>query len=1003
MSPVPRIQFTLNGKVTEASYEPGMHLLEVLREECGVVSAKNGCAPEGACGCCLVLIDGRPALSCLRKPEQMQGHEIVTLEGLPEETRRVIGEAFVLEGGVQCGFCIPGIVVRAASLIEHGKSGDRDAIAKALDGHLCRCTGYGRIIDAIQTAGEATSHDGALPAEPRRHHFFGEDYGLSRDPAFAKGTGSTSGIGHSVARQGGLEQTLGEKPFVDDMRAPDMLHGAMVPTKHPRARVLKIRADAARAMPGVVRVFTAADVPGTRGTGLTIPDQPVFVAEGEVTCCVADFLAMVVADTQFHARQAAAAVEVDYEVLEPLTDPFEALKPGALEVHGIDSFRPGPNLLQPITAFARGDVDAALAGAAHVIEATFRTQQVEIAFLEPEACLAIPRTVAPSSDGTVAPSHPRTVAPSPDGTLAPSHPRTLAPLITVHTDSQGSVYDRLQIAKVLGLEPDGVEIALAASGGAFGAKEELSIQAQTALAAHLLGRPVKTVLTREQSTQHHVKRHPMTIALTVGADAEGLLTAVRSRIVADAGGYHTTSAKCALRAACHTCGPYRVSNVDVESKAVHTNNPNSGAMRGFGSNQAQFAMEGVMDLLAEKVGVDGWDIRMRNILDPGDKFATGQVMRESVRGMKASLEAVKTVYKNAKYKGIGCGIKSTGLGNGTTEGGYITIRVVKGPLGAEASGEGGRLEILNGYTEMGQGIFTATLQAVCEETGLSPDLMQVRWDKELGNKCGETWASRGTTLSCAAAKVAAQKLMADFNEVRLKPDTTSASETPASASETPASASETPAASSASERPPSERASISERPTPENVLAALVGREYVGEYVLSFTTRPGTPEWVLNPTTHLTFSYSTQVVILDEDGKLERVVAAHDVGRAINPRLCAEQMEGGVHMGLGYALSERFTSTGGVPDSLALRDLGIVPAKQTPQIDVILIEVPDEVGGYGAKGVGEIGCVATAGAVAPPVHYIDGIRRLRLPMEDAPAARPSVPKSRGKTATRVVG
>ena len=569
--------------------------------------------------------------------------------------------------------------------------------------------------------------------------------------------------------------------------------------------------------------------------------------------------------------------------------------------------------------------------------------------------------------------------------------------MTVHTDSQGSVHDRPQIAKVLGIDPEAVEIVLAASGGAFGAKEELSIQAQTALAAHLLGRPVKTVLTREQSTQHHVKRHPMTIALKVGADAEGRLTAVHSRIVADAGGYHTTSAKCALRAGCHTCGPYRVPNVDVESKAVHTNNPNSGAMRGFGSNQAQFAMEGVMDILAEKVGVDGWDIRMRNILDPGDKFATGQVMRQSVRGMKASLEAVKEVYKNAKYKGLGCGIKSTGLGNGTTEGGYITIRVVEARPGAGDLGEGARLEILNGYTEMGQGIFTATLQAVCEETGLPLDLMQVRWDKDLGDKCGETWASRGTTLSCAAAKIAAQKLMADLNEVRLKPDTTTA---PAASGEKIATA---PAASG-EKIAPAHTASGEKVATPEisaeKALARLVGREYVGEYVLSFTTRPGTPEWVLNPTTHLTFSYSTQVVILDEDGKLERVVAAHDVGRAINPRMCAEQMEGGVHMGLGYALSERFSSTRGVPDSLALRDLGIVPAKQTPPIDVILIEVPDEVGGYGAKGVGEIGCVATAGAVASALHSYDGIRRFQLPMEDAPAARPSVPKSRGKATSR---
>ena len=936
---MPSIRFTLNGKPTEATYESGMHLLEVLREECGVVSAKNGCAPEGACGCCLVMIDGRPALSCLRKPEQMDGHEIVTLDGLPEETRRIIGEAFVLEGGVQCGFCIPGIVVRAASLIEHGKSDDPDTIRKALDGHLCRCTGYARIIDAIQTAGEVIRSGGQLPKEPRRHNFFGEEFGLHRDPAFAE-RGGVEGhrIGDSPARQGGLEQTLGEKPFVDDMRVPGMLHGAMVLTGHPRAKVVKIEASEAATAPGVVRILTAADVPGSRATGLNDPDTPVFVAEGEVTCCVSDFIAMVVADTQFHARAAAKKIKVEYEVFEPITDPFEALTSNAPLVHSEATFSPRPsNVLKPITAYKRGDVDEALKTAVHIIEGTWRTQPIEIAFLEPEACLVLPR-----NNG-----------------------------VTVHTDSQGSVYDQQQIAKVLNLDPKDVEIQLAASGGAFGAKEELSIQAQTALAAQLIGKPVKTVLTREQSTQHHVKRHPMTVTLTVGADAEGRLVAVRSRIVVDAGGYHTTSAKCALRAACHTCGPYRVPNVDVESKAVYTNNPNGGAMRGFGSNQAQFAMEGVMDLLAEKIGVDGWEIRYRNALDPGDAFATGQIMRESVRGMKASLEAVRDMYKSARYKGIGCGIKSTGLGNGTVEGGYIKIRVIEGP----------RLEILNGYTEMGQGVFTATMQAVCEETRLPARVMTVKWDNELGNKCGETWASRGTTLSCAAAREAARKLAADLDkvlQVRLKPDTTTELEPDTTAEDEAV-------------------RSVRLQPDREHALQQLVGREYDGEYVLAFTTRPGTPEAVLNPTTHLTFSYATQLVILNDEGRIERVIAAHDVGRAINPRLCAEQMEGGVHMGLGYALSEDFPSAGGVPHSLALRDLGIVPAKHMPQVDVILIEVPDEIGGYGAKGVGEIGCVATAPAVAAALHSYDGIRRFRLPMDDAPAAAPSVPKSRRKS------
>src|SRR6188472_3836523 len=223
---MPKIRFKLNGRETEAPYEPGMHLLEVLREECGIISAKNGCAPEGACGCCLVMVDGTPALSCLRKPEQTEGREVVTLEGLPEDVRTRMGEAFVLEGGVQCGFCIPGIVVRAAHLIEQGKTDDREAIKKALDGHICRCTGYGRIIDAIQTAGEAIHDGGELPSEPRRHSFFGEEFGLRRNPKFEFAATKGHGIGESHARVGGAAQVLGERPYVDDMTVPDMLHGA---------------------------------------------------------------------------------------------------------------------------------------------------------------------------------------------------------------------------------------------------------------------------------------------------------------------------------------------------------------------------------------------------------------------------------------------------------------------------------------------------------------------------------------------------------------------------------------------------------------------------------------------------------------------------------------------------------------------------------------------------------------------------------------------------------
>jgi len=434
---MPKTNFTLNGSATTSSYEPGMNFLEVLREECHVLSPKNGCAPEGACGCCAVLVDGQPVLSCLRKPEQMEGREVVTLEGVDDELRRVLGEAFILEGAVQCGFCIPGIIVRASHLVKEGKTGDRQAVAKALDGHLCRCTGYARILDAIQTAGEAWNNGRHVGPEPRRHFFFGEEYGLKHTTPPLNGH-HEGGVGQSPSRYRGIEQALGDKPFIDDMFVPGMLYGAPVLSAHPRAKVMAIETAEAAAMPGVVRIFTAADVPGQRGTGLNYPDLPVFVAVGETTCCVGDMFALVVADSMFHARRAAEKVKVDYEVYEPVTDPFAALEPGAPQVHPPGNFFVHDNLLDS-TAFSRGDVDAALASAAHVIERTFSTQPIDPAFLEPEASLALPQGKG----------------------------------VKVYSPSQGSTYDHSQIAKVLNLPVEDVEVELASSGGAFGAKEEL--------------------------------------------------------------------------------------------------------------------------------------------------------------------------------------------------------------------------------------------------------------------------------------------------------------------------------------------------------------------------------------------------------------------------------------------------------------------------------------------------------------------------------------------------
>jgi len=872
---MPEVTFRLDGREVTAAYEDGMHLLEVLREGLGVTTLKNGCAPEGVCGCCTVLVDGRPALACLKKPVQVAGRTVTTLAGLPEAQRRLLARAFVREGAVQCGYCTPGIAMRAASLLERGRATDEDAVRRALAGHMCRCTGYSRIVDAIRTAGEAWQDGAELGDGPPRR--LPTMFHRAGDAPPEPGR-HTWGVGAAAPRWRGEALVLGEKPFVADLSAPGTLHAALVLAEHPRAVVRAIDLAEALAEPGVVRVLTAADVPGERFVGLIVRDWPVLVAVGETTRCVGDVLAVVVADTRFHARCAAELVRVSLDPLEPVTDPDAALTPGAPAVHD------GGNLLEAC-GFRRGDVDAALAASAHVVEETFTTQRIEHAFLEPEACVALP---------------------TPDG-------------VRVFTQGQGVHDDQRQIAEVLGLPREHVEVELVSNGGAFGGKEDLSVQAQTALAAFLLGRPVKLALTRAQSIRLHPKRHPLVMRYTVGCDGDGLLTAARVRIVGDTGAYASVGAKVLERSAGHCCGPYRVPAVDVEALTVYTNNPPSGAMRGFGVNQTAFAIEGVMDRLAARVGLDRWQIRWLNALGPGDRFATGQVMDKGC-GITATLEAVRETFQSAPRMGIACGVKNTGIGNGLADIGRVRIEVLPG----------GRLAIVTGYTEMGQGLNTILRQVVAHETGVDPERMDVATRSELAVECGMTTASRATALATMAAHRAALALAAELDAAG-------------------------------------------------GDLAPLTGRSYHGEYVCDFTVPPGTA--VENPITHLTFGWATQVVELDEAGGIVRVVAAHDVGRAINPLGCAQQIEGAVHMGLGQALSEDMPCEGGVPVSTRMRDLGLIPAAQSPPVEVLLVEVPDRIGGYGAKGVGEIGLVPTAAAVASAFAAYDGRWRTSLPLE----------------------
>jgi xanthine dehydrogenase molybdenum-binding subunit len=859
------IDFTLNGEKRHLEVREGESLLDALRDRCGVSSTKDGCQPQGQCGCCLALIDGQAKTTCAMGAEKVAGKEVVTLEGLPASDRELLARAFVVSGGLQCGFCIPGFALRAKHLCDKNPSPTRAEIEKAVDGHLCRCTGYVKIVDAIELYARARRGE-PLP-EPT----------------------TDAGLGKPYPRYRGADMTLGDRPYVADLQREGLLHGALVLSPAARARITRIDTTRARALPGVAAVVTAADVPGERWYGILYADWPAFVAVGEEARCVGDVLAAVAAKDEPTARQAALLVEVEYEALTPVLSPDEALAEGAPQVN------PTHDNVLSRSVILRGDADRALGESAHVVEGTWQTQRIEHLFLEPEAALA---------------------EPLPGGKLG------------LYTQGQGVFDDRRQVARMLGVPEEDVYVELVPNGGAFGGKEDMSVQAQTALLAKTTGKPVRLELTREESIRIHPKRHPIRMHYQVGCDAEGRLTAVKARMFGDSGAYASVGGKVLERAAGHACGPYRVPNVDVEAVATYTNNPPCGAMRGFGANQASFALEGCLDLLAKKVGLDGYQMRERNIVSVGDVFSTGQVLEKSV-GIRKTLEAVKDVYYQARSEGravgIACGIKNSGIGNGVEEWGKCRLVV-------EADQT---VSLYNGYTEMGQGLLTILIQFAVEVTGLPGAVFRPKVDSTFALGCGQTTGSRATLFAGNAVKSAAEKLRAELDRGK--------------------------------------------------ALGDLVGQVFAADVVIADTTALGKPAAKIK--THTAFGYATQVCILDEKGRIDRFVAAHDVGRVVNPVLCSGQVEGSVHMGLGYALTEELPTENGMPVTFKLREIGVLRARDMPKVDVILVEEPEPEGPFGAKGVGEIGLVPTAGAVAGALEAFDGIRRTVLPMKDSPAAK----------------
>ena len=854
--------FVVNG--VPCSTEEEKPLLRYLRDELRLTSVKDGCS-EGACGTCTILVDGKAVKACVLSTKRAAGKEIVTVEGLSEAEREAFVYAFGAVGAVQCGFCIPGMVMAGKALLDQNPNPSEAEIKKAIRGNVCRCTGYKKIIEGIALAGAILR--GEASVDPALEE--GEDYG----------------VGARAFRTDVRDKVLGRGEYCDDLYLDGMAHASAVRSQYPRARVLDIDPSAALALPGVLAVLTADDVPHNK-VGHLQQDWDVMIAKGDITRCVGDAVCLVVAESEAVLKQAKELVKVDYEPLEPVRTIQEARAADAPSLH------PNGNLCQQ-RHVTRGDARAALAQSKYVVTQSYRTPFTEHAFLEPECAVAFPY-----KDG-----------------------------VKVYTSDQG-VYDtRKEISIMLGWEPERIVVENKLVGGGFGGKEDVSVQHLAVLAALKVGRPVKAKLSRQESIAFHPKRHYMEGTFTLGCDENGIFTGLDCEIHFDTGAYASLCGPVLERACTHSVGPYCYQNTDIRGFGWDTNNPPPRAFPGFGVCQSEFALESNINLLAVKVGISPWEIRFRNAIEPGKALPNGQIADCST-ALKETLLAVKDVYEqNAAHAGIACAMKNSGVGVGLPDKGRCKLAVRNGVV-----------ELYSAASDIGQGCATVFLQMLAEATGLPLEkLRNMGANSEVAPDSGTTSGSRQTLITGEAVRMAAAELRADLDGAG-------------------------------------------------GDLSALEGLEYSAEF-FDPTDKLGADK--PNPKSHVAYGFATHVVILDDDGRVKEVYAAHDSGKVVNPTSIQGQIEGGVLMGLGYALTEDFPLKDCVPQA-KFGTLGLMRADQIPDIHAIYVEKEELLPfAYGAKGIGEIATIPTAPAAQGAYYARDHILRTSLPMQDTFYKKPA--------------
>lgn len=847
--------FSVNGKtytVTE-----NVSLMRFLRDELRLTSVKDGCS-EGACGTCTVIIDGKAVKACVQKISNLDGKSVITAEGLSEREKQVYSYAFSEAGAVQCGFCIPGMVMCAKALIDKNPSPTPEDVKYAIRNNLCRCTGYKKIEEAILLAAEIIRENREITKPV-----------------------STGLLGESMSRVDASAKALGEAKYADDFYMDGMVYGSALRSEYPRSEILSIDKSEAESMDGVLCVMTAEDIPGTQKVGHLKRDWDVIVPVGKTTHYLGDAVALVAAETPEILEKAKKAIKVEYNPLDGVFSPAEAMKDGAPLVHEDGNLLSEEHLV-------RGDAEKAISESRYSVTNHYSLPFTEHAFMETECAVAFPE------DGG----------------------------IHIISGDQGIYQTQRECSDALGLPPEKVRVSAAMVGGGFGGKEDMSVQHHAALLAQKTGRPVKVKLTRQESILVHPKRHAMEIDLTTACDENGKLTAMKAVIISDTGAYASLGGPVLQRACTHAAGPYNYQNIDITGRAYYTNNPPAGAFRGFGVPQSCFATECNLNQLAEMAGLTPFEIRYINAVRPGDTLPNGQIADENT-AMVETLDAVREICEKNPKAGIACAIKNSGLGVGVPDTGRCRITV-----------KDGKVHVTSSAACIGQGMGTVQIQMLCEAAGLTPDVVIYDTpDTKYSPNAGNTTASRQTLFTGEAAVRAASLLREALDK--------------------------------------------------EGSLSALNGREFYGEYT-GVTDKMGSPKE--HPVSHVAYSYATQVVELNDNGTIKRVVAAHDVGTPVNPKALEGQIEGGVVMSLGYALTESFPLEQGRPMA-KLGTLGLFRADKTPDVVPVIIDRRMNGPAFGAKGIGEISSIPTAPAVQLAYYNRDGKFRTSLPLEDTPYSR----------------